>query len=351
MSFKNKARRWITSSLWKSLETTGAYRALRPWYAGPGAIVALHRVLKTRELNPNASLRDLELSTEELETLINFFLEANYKFVSPDEIAGQLTHPTKHRFVCMTFDDGYREHAGAVLSLFRQYQLPFTVYVTTGHCTGELKIWSKALARLADRTGEIQFKANGREYSYPTQTAAERSTAVGSTSFTLFQLEPAERTRVLESLGITETELSIDSRDTVLRWEDLDALLSYPKFTLGAHSVLHFPSAKLSAEHARREMAESKRELEVRAKREVRHYAYPFGSQDACGTREFELARQLGFQTAVTTQTGTLFAEHRNRLQALPRLSVGGNDFSRGTLDKLISGLTRAKRRDFKRAA
>ena len=36
------------------------------------------------------------------------------------------------------------------------------------------------------------------------------------------------------------------------------------------------------------------------------------------------LARQVGFQTAVTTRKGMLFPAHRRHLMALPRVSLNG---------------------------
>ena len=54
------------------------------------------------------------------------------------------------------------------------------------------------------------------------------------------------------------------------------------------------------------------------------HFAYPYGYKAAVGAREFEIVRSLSCKTAVTTRPGMLFADHRNHLTALPRISVNG---------------------------
>ena len=46
----------------------------------------------------------------------------------------------------------------------------------------------------------------------------------------------------------------------------------------------------------------------------------------------------LGFESAVTTRPGMIFPAHRERLSALPRLSVNGRYQSVAALDILLSG-------------
>ena len=54
--------------------------------------------------------------------------------------------------------------------------------------------------------------------------------------------------------------------------------------------------------------------------------------------REFELARELGFESAVTTRPGVLFPEHREHVCALPRLSINGRHENLSTVEILLSG-------------
>ena len=51
----------------------------------------------------------------------------------------------------------------------------------------------------------------------------------------------------------------------------------------------------------------------------MRHLAYPYGGPAACGAREFRLAAEVGFLTAVTTRNGNVFDAHAAGVTALPR--------------------------------
>ena len=56
----------------------------------------------------------------------------------------------------------------------------------------------------------------------------------------------------------------------------------------------------------------------------IRHFAYPVGDPGSAGPREFALALEAGFDSAVTTRPGHLFPEHLGHLHALPRVSLNG---------------------------
>jgi peptidoglycan/xylan/chitin deacetylase (PgdA/CDA1 family) len=55
-----------------------------------------------------------------------------------------------------------------------------------------------------------------------------------------------------------------------------------------------------------------------------RHLAYPFGDETAAGPREFRIAADVGYKTAVTTRPGVIFRKHAGHLTALPRISLNG---------------------------
>jgi peptidoglycan/xylan/chitin deacetylase (PgdA/CDA1 family) len=63
------------------------------------------------------------------------------------------------------------------------------------------------------------------------------------------------------------------------------------------------------------------------------------------------MAGELGFATAVTTRPGVLFAEHRDHLQALPRISVNGEFQRLRYLEVLLSGAPTALMNRFRRVS
>jgi hypothetical protein len=64
--------------------------------------------------------------------------------------------------------------------------------------------------------------------------------------------------------------------------------------------------------------------------------------------REFELAAELGFKTAVTARPGVLFSASK-RMTALPRIVVDGNHQRMRYLRVLLSGSATALWNGFRR--
>ncbi|HMT14140.1 MAG TPA: hypothetical protein PKE19_05265, partial [Aestuariivirga sp.] len=48
------------------------------------------------------------------------------------------------------------------------------------------------------------------------------------------------------------------------------------------------------------------------------------GDPGSAGQRDFRLTREAGYEAAVTTRKGMVFAGHADHLTALPRLSLSG---------------------------
>ena len=96
-------------------------------------------------------------------------------------------------------------------------------------------------------------------------------------------------------------------------------------------------------------MEMSRSVLEAALGRRPDHLAYPVGDPTSAGPREFRIAAELGFKTAVTTRPGVLFKVHRDYLTALPRISVNGEFQQQRYLKVLMSGAGTAFWNGFRR--
>ena len=85
---------------------------------------------------------------------------------------------------------------------------------------------------------------------------------------------------------------------------ELQVLAQHHLASIGGHTVSHAALASLDALSARAEMVDNHNYLEDLFRLPVRHFAYPYGNSRACGFWEEQLAREVGFSTAVTTRHG-----------------------------------------------
>ena len=94
------------------------YKATHPVV---GEIWMLHRMVEQRSENPEQQM--LEVTPEWLEQKILEYQKNGYTFIPIDSIFNS------HRFVCVTFDDGYRDNYTLAYPLLKRLGVPFTVYV------------------------------------------------------------------------------------------------------------------------------------------------------------------------------------------------------------------------------
>jgi peptidoglycan/xylan/chitin deacetylase (PgdA/CDA1 family) len=136
--------------------------------------------------------------------------------------------------------------------------------------------------------------------------------------------------------GVAVSQLAAE---LCLGWDEIRMLARESDATIGAHTLSHPMLAKHDAATAAHEIAGSKALLEQRLGQPVRHLAYPVGDSTSAGARDFRLAREAGFVTAITARPGHVFSDHAAHLHALPRVSINGLFQSKTALRALLSGV------------
>ena len=175
------------------------------------------------------------------------------------------------------------------------------------------------LERHLTRTRWFARRVRGREISFLLEGEEERDRAFAAVA-TIFDETPAVERRALadEVFGPEEVARAIDK--LCIRWDQVEAMAAHSLVTIGAHTVSHPVLKNLPLEAARTEMLESRRRIEARIGRPVTHFAYPYGAPLQVGEREFALARECGFATAVTTRLANVSPANAAHLECLPRI-------------------------------
>ena len=129
---------------------------------------------------------------------------------------------------------------------------------------------------------------------------------------------PMERQKALIAV-LTETEERQSYSHICLSWDEFIKLDRHPLVTIGAHSHSHPTLSTENEATARDEILNSKLLLERRLGHSVDHFAYPIGSTQEAGKREYRLAEECGFRTASTTNCFRADFSHRFQL---PRYGI-----------------------------
>src|SRR5262249_31053424 len=159
-----------------------------------------------------------------------------------------------------------------------------------------------------------------------------------------------ELRRVIRDLaGRYRVDIAGFCDELCMDWDELNRLACDPLVTIGAHTVNHVMLAKVPERSARAEMEMSRSVIEASLGLRPDHLSYPVGDAPSAGEREFRIAAELGFKTAVTTRPGVIFPEHREHLLALPRISLNGEHQQLRYVRVLLSGAATAVWNGFRR--
>ncbi len=335
----------------KALHLTGAYRLLRPVSSGVGAILMLHRVRPAPPKGGFAPNGILEITPEFLDAAIGLVLEAGYEIVSLDEAKRRLLEKDfQRKFVCFTFDDGYSDNHSHAYPVFKRRGVPFAIYVATALPDGCAQLWWIQLEQAIASTSSLQLTISGEELSLATGSVREKYAAYQRVYWPVRNLNDKEREsvlcRLMDRYHLDPIQIC---RDCAISWAQLKELSQDPMVTVGGHTANHLALRRLPREQARDEIEAGNGRLEDELGRRPQHFAFPFGDPGSAGPRDFELAQDLGFATAVTTRKGVLFAENGAYMHALPRVSLNGDYQSPSYLSVLLSGVPFALRRGFRR--
>ena len=268
------------------------------------------------DFQPN---RLLEVTPYFFDRLCRKLRRSRLDIVTLDEMHERLIEGySKRRFVCVTFDDGYRDNLQFAYPILKKYQIPFGLYIPTSFPDRLGELWWLALEAVIARNDRIGLVLDGKNQRFDCRTVVEKR-AVYALIYAWLRRLPTEEEvrRVIRDLSRRyQVDIAAFCEDLCMSWDELAVLASDPLVTIGAHTVNHVMLKKVPEKAARTEMEMSRSVIAASLGVRPQHLAYPVGDPTSAGPREFQIAQELGFKTAVTTRPGVL-------LPAAPQSSDG----------------------------
>ena len=337
-----RATRIMLNTIYYSGGASLANQSLR----GLGSILMLHRTgpAKRASFAPN---NHLNVSPAFLEETLAKLSKSIYEFVDLDEAAARIRgysaeNGLSRPFVCVTLDDAYRDNLEHAVPIFRKYAVPYTIFVAPGLVDGRATVWWEDLEHLLAARERIDIDMPAGRAEIPLTTAVEKSGAFEHLLdyFTSKVSEEEQRRIVSQLCEMHGVDCEAHRAASIMTWNELRELSKDPLCTLGAHTIHHYAVARLSKEKAVFEIEESRRLIDVETGKLPSHFAYPYGHPAAAGQRDFAIASDCGYSTAVTTRHGVCYPAHGEHMTALPRISLNGNFQKYKYVKTLLSGAT-----------
>lgn len=315
-----------TRQILAGLHMTGLDKLYQQFENELGIIVTMHHVApyEPKNFDPNAHLT---IDPDFLDAVISLLKARGFDIVDLDEALARIAEPKRgRRFAVLTFDDGYRDNLVHAKPVLNKHGSPYTIFIAPNLMDGTACIWWEAIEQIVASRDNLMVQIDGENALLDCSSVPEkhRSFDILLDWMTKRVDEEDVQARIGELCQLNRIDPGQLTRDQIMSWDELHQIAADPHCTIGAHTMNHAAVARLKPEAALAEMVQSATVLEAHFGARPKHFAYPYGYKAAAGARDFELAKQAGFASAVTTRPGLLYPQHRDHLTALPRVSANG---------------------------
>jgi peptidoglycan/xylan/chitin deacetylase (PgdA/CDA1 family) len=233
------------------------------------------------------------------------FLKKNFPILRFDDDWSEVRKPA----IVITFDDSYADNLFNALPVLEDVGVPATFFVNTGVIGTSQEFWWDELERIV--LGEWPFSGRfelvdsnfGRVWA--TSTVSKRHRLHRDIYPLMKKIDPARRHSWLTQLR-RWAQAGEEQRESnrAMTVEELRRLGQSPWVTMGAHTVSHPQLSSLPAAEQRKEIEDSKKQLESWLGCEVTVFSYPFGGRRDYTQQTIHICREAGFAKAASVFPG-----------------------------------------------
>jgi peptidoglycan/xylan/chitin deacetylase (PgdA/CDA1 family) len=307
---------------------------------GAGVILRFERV-RPRPPQRFQPHRANEITPQFLDRTIRALKRWKFDLVTIDEVCRRaVTLPKPRPFVCLTFDGGYKDVITAAYPVLARHGVPFAVYLPTAFPDGLGEMWWLALEEMIGRESRISLVIDRKERRFATHHVSEKQDAFEFLASWMRTLPPPDLSFAINDLCKRySVDLAALSRSASMDWDDLARLAADPLVTFGSATVNYPVLSNLGEADARREIAMGKAVAETAFRRDVSHFAYPFGDRKSWRRQHLAMVQEASFASAVSAISGVVEPKGYTNLHALPRVTWDGRRRSLRMMRVILSGM------------
>jgi peptidoglycan/xylan/chitin deacetylase (PgdA/CDA1 family) len=264
------------------------------------------------------------------------------------------------RSVAVTFDDGYVDNLQNAKPLLERYEVPATVFVSTGYVDQDRGFWWDELDRVLLESKSLprslHLNINGSDYHWELGTTVGYAEEMASENrcwrawskedptprhslyraiYQLLHHLPAEKQRKIvdDLLTWAGARRVACSESRPLKSQELLTLTRGSLIDIGSHTITHPVLSARPVDCQQDEIQQSKTFLETVLGSSVTSFAYPHGRPSDYTMETVNIVRKAGFSCACSTVAGAV--QRDSDPFQLPRIHV--EDYDGENFLKLLS--------------
>jgi peptidoglycan/xylan/chitin deacetylase (PgdA/CDA1 family) len=317
------------------------YARLAEWRSGGAGVILRFERVRPARADRFQPLKSGEITPAFLDHVVRALRRWKFDIVSIDEVCRRASQPRSGpRFVCLTFDGGYRDVMTFAYPILSRHAVPFAVYLPTAFSDGLGEAWWLALEQIVAQHDRISLMMDRTEHHFVVRGVSEKVQLYDFLDGWMRKLAPPDLTVAINDLCKRySVDLATISRGASMSWDDLAKLAGDPLVTIGTATVNYPILANLRDAAALREMTMGRAVAKAALGRDPKHFAYPFGHHGSFGRQHPIMAADAGFASAVSAISGVVLAADQSNLHALPRIDWDGRRQSLRAMRAMLSGM------------
>lgn len=201
--------------------------------------------------------------------------------------------------ILITFDDGYKDSYSAAYPILKKYNLKATIGLTTGHIGGQELFWWDKIAYYIKKTEDSHISTK----DLGTKSLKNKEKAIINIQEKLKNLDNNTKNRILNEI---EKKIEISKpaiEDIFLSWDEIKEMCNN-NITFASHTVTHPIMTRISLNEAKKEIIDSKKEIEYKINKKVNVFVYPNGNKKAMSKEIDAFLKTKGFIFSLSSQYG-----------------------------------------------
>ena len=301
-------RRNLVASLLGRLGAIRAIGGFRTKFLNEVTILAYHRILDVPD--ENSFPFDIELvsaSVAAFSTQMKYVKE-NYKpttFATLLQCLDRGEAPPSGTLI-ITFDDGFADNYYNAFPILRQFDIPATIFLSTGYIDNQEMYWYEKLCYAVMTTNAHTLTIPELAVIEIDGNVASRRSAMKALMRHLKQVPDQMRLNVLDDCFnqlLPEHCQIADPRSGPLTWRQISEM-STCGIEFGSHGVFHPVLSKLTDTNLKYEMEHSKHRIGAMLDKPVQVIAYPVGGEEAFDDRVRIAAQSAGYRLGLSYISG-----------------------------------------------
>lgn len=287
-------------------------------------ILMLHRVSEKSKLKLPIN-ENMKVSPYFLENFIREQLRRGYKFISLDQMCNILNNnQNNNKNIVITLDDGYKDNYEIAYPIFKKYNVPFCIYVTTSFPEGTAFMWWYILEDLILQEDKIILKDSTE---YICDTLEKKEQVFASLRKFIISINNNNFEEIFLELfsNYDLNNILTETRNLAMSWSQIKKISADKLVTIGSHTHTHRALKNLSLENMKSEIRFSLDLLNANLDTDIKHFSYPYGTRNEANKVQFELIKEFKFLSATTTNRGSIIKSDKYRLNQLPRIMLTEN--------------------------